>query len=77
MATPSRTVLLLAALIAGPAACVPAANDTGTTQAAASAEQASTPGGTGRTVVPGSNSTISGDAAASERQRTGQYGPSR
>jgi hypothetical protein len=27
--------------------------------------------------VPGSNSTISGDAAASERQRTGQYGPSR
>jgi hypothetical protein len=34
------------------------------------------PGGTGRTIVPGSQSTIAGDAAASKQQRLGSMIPS-
>jgi hypothetical protein len=32
------------------------------------------PGATGRTIVRGDNSTIAGDALATEMQRTGAYG---
>jgi hypothetical protein len=34
-----------------------------------------TPGYTGSTVVPGDNSTISGDSSATRMQQTGAYGP--
>jgi len=33
------------------------------------------PGATGRSIVPGDNSTIAGDANATEEQRTGTLGP--
>lgn len=56
----SWTALLLATLVA----CSVAGPDTG--QGAANAN---TPGGTGRTVVPGSNSTVAGDAAATDLQQ--------
>jgi hypothetical protein len=40
---------------------------------AAVADDADTPGYTGRTVVRGTNSTIAGDAAATRMQQTGSY----
>jgi hypothetical protein len=36
-----------------------------------------TPGATGRTVVPGSNSTVAGDADATYRQQKWPYGNTR
>jgi hypothetical protein len=39
------------------------------------AEDPSVPGATGRTIVPGSHSTIAGDRSASEAQRTSAGGP--
>lgn len=32
------------------------------------------PGATGRTIIPGNNSTIAGDAEATRQQQTGAYG---
>ena len=39
----------------------------------ANAYDDNTPGYTGRTIVPGNNSTIAGDAAATRMQQTGSY----
>ena len=38
------------------------------------ANDANVPGATGSTVVPGDNSTVAGDRAATISQRTGSYG---
>ncbi len=57
-----RTVLFICAVIASAAGC--AANGDNAT---ASDPQAA--GATGRTVVPGSNSTVAGDAAATNDQQ--------
>jgi hypothetical protein len=46
------------------------ATTAGTTDAA----NPNVPGATGRTIVPGDNSTIAGDAEATEMFRTGSYG---
>jgi hypothetical protein len=39
----------------------------------ASAADENTPGYTGRTIIPGNNSTIAGNAKATRMQQTGSY----
>jgi hypothetical protein len=61
----SRAVLLAAPLLAvvSLGGCAPSPDST------AAAIGPDTPGWTGRTVVPGNNSTIAGNAAATEQQQ--------
>jgi len=67
-----RPILLIALLLGTPAGCgAPRTNASG------ASANASTPGWTGRTVIPGSTSTVAGDAAATEQQQKWQLGPSR
>jgi hypothetical protein len=68
----SRLFLLAAVLLGIPAGC-----GVVQTGAGGSGSTTATPGWTGRTVVVGSNSTVGGDAAATEMQQKWQLGPSR
>jgi hypothetical protein len=71
MITSTRSILSTAALLIALAACsVPAASDQ-------AAQNASTPGWTGRTFVVGSNSTIAGDAVATYNQQKWPIGRQR
>ncbi len=84
----SRPIVLVAALLLIPAGFAFA--DSGHTATAMSGQNAGSfkagltgdptnpnvRGATGRVIVPGSNSTVAGDAAASEMQRTGSIVPS-
>lgn len=45
--------------------------DTRTTTEASDAKNPNAPGATGTTVVPGNNSTVTGDSSATRRQQTG------
>jgi len=70
----TRSILLVALLLAIPVGC-------GVTQTSTSGGEAAptsaTPGWTGRTFVVGSNSTIEGNAAATYLQQKWQLGPAR
>lgn len=90
MARNRRPILLVALLLAAPATAVRAQNSDsagydggsgsvahGASGATQADSRSNLPGWTGRTFVPGSHSTIGGDAVATRRQQTGQYGPSR
>ena len=74
MTTVTRSILLVASLLAMPVGC-------GVTQTSTSGGEAAptsaTPGWTGRTVVVGSNSTIAGNAVATYQQQKWQLGPTR
>ena len=68
-----RAILLVALLITG----VPTGCGVSQTKISGTAPNASTPGWTGRTVVIGSNSTVAGNAEATEQQQKWQLGPTR
>ena len=88
MPTISPLALCAIVLLMIPAGCAPAGSGNplpgSGSQAATSLRGTGTgneaksndPGGTGRTIVPGSQSTIAGDAAASKQQRLGSMVPS-
>ena len=75
----SRTMMLataLTAFVGVGAISIPQANaqPQGNAYTQPSAANRHTPGATGTTIVPGDNSTISGDAKATRMQQTGAYG---
>jgi hypothetical protein len=65
-----RAILPAAALLISLSAC--AADPTCTCVPPQGVQTSTIPGWTGRTVVPGSNSTIAGDAVATEQQQKWQ-----
>jgi hypothetical protein len=79
------TVALIAlTFVLGSAACTDASTAASLASVSTSAMQykngdgaasnPNVPGATGRTIIPGNNSTITGDAEATRQQQTGAYG---
>jgi hypothetical protein len=64
-----RSTLLIVALLAAPTGCSAPSNQT--------ARNANTPGWTGRTFVPGSTSTLAGNAVATDQQQKWSVTPAR